>query len=190
MSKLTSEQKDALVRRGNDIGLEATLAHECISEAQQDIMLMLQKQVGVSRIVHMNLSKNAPKRPTRDYESAMQKLEDLFEYIRETGDIDSYKALRDVQLIKKASSVNDNRNRVKEYAEEELISIGTTKTRRDLLITAYMQYFDSYAPTKKDYDILNGFTLKEHEIHGITDEELEEANQDEGHYSPRPQRDF
>ena len=161
--KLTSEEREELDQKGKDLGLYYAISDKCISQEQQDIMLDLQEQVGFNKIVYLSISKNPPKRPTRDYEAAKKKLDDLFEYAKSTGDIDTWKTLLQVKLSKKSSYANDHRNKVKEQAYEKLQTIEASKTRRKILVKELMQYFDAYEPTKTDYDFDKDFMLDEEE---------------------------
>ncbi len=189
--KTSEAYRDALTVRAESIGLHHDLAHECKSEAQQDTMLDLQKQVGFNKIVYEGLQKSAPQRPTRDYDAAKQKLDDLFEYARSTGDMPTWKLLKQITLLKKESNANDHRNRVKANILDKLHGTGTSKTRIDILLKSLMKYFDAYVPTQRDNDFFNGLINEA----GLThEEELEEEAAAEEDcnvlHVPRKERDF
>ncbi|HQR74234.1 MAG: hypothetical protein B7X69_09335 [Sulfurovum sp. 39-42-12] len=156
--KTSEEQRNALTLRAKEIGLDDAIAHECRSEEQQDAMLELQKQIGVQTIIYSDMSKRSPQKPTRDYEAAQQKLDDLIEYARGLGDKDAWVLLSQVKIEKASSSRNYYRNYVKDSVEKKLSTIDASKTRIEILIKAMMQYFDSYEPTKMYYDNINGFS--------------------------------
>lgn len=159
--KTSEAQRNALVLRAETIGLHPDLAHECRSDEQQDIMFDLQRQVGFAKIVYKDLLRGAPLRPTRDYDAAKKKLDDLLEYARSLGDKDTWVLLKQVELIKASSNANDQRGNFKDKAHNKLETTDASKTRRDILLISLMQYFDTYEPTKADHDILNGFVLED-----------------------------
>ena len=152
--KKSRAQKEKLVAREKEIGLNPNLTNRCLCEEQQDILLQIQNNIPIYKWHYLVSKKNETQHPYDDYKTAKNKLEELKAYciqiLNDTeadqlGDaIENLVSLDKVNLRIITTRANYHKKAFKKYAKDEMLDEYFSDTKRKDLISILDFIFDHY----------------------------------------------
>lgn len=141
MAKRSNLEIEAMYDRAEEIGLHPTMASECVTEEEQDIMLKLQDtlntEYSLEYIVTVQQEENYGDRPNKDREDAIKCLRKLKAFANNYGDYNLQEAL---SHIEPKNIIHPQQRRKAEVAREALNFIDKTLDKPTLRKAA-KQYF-------------------------------------------------
>lgn len=125
-----------LTDRAAKVGLDPALAHSCTTDAEQDMMLIIQALSNDYAYPYGYACECAPKDATKEYNAVMKDLKRVGKYLFKTHQYEALAALDEVRIYKEQPRVKAIKTEYRAEAREIINAVVKTTRKRDLMLSA------------------------------------------------------